>query len=39
MHIWSKHPFLMTITCAYKDIVETHVLLTKNEYGYIQTIP
>ena len=31
MHICSKNPFLMAITCAYKYKVETHVLLTKNE--------
>ena len=31
MHICSKHPLLMTITCAYKGKVETQVLLTKNE--------
>ena len=32
MHICSKHPFLMAITCAYKGKVETRVLLTKNEW-------
>ena len=31
MHIRSEHPFLMAITCAYKDKVETHMLLAKNE--------
>ena len=31
MHICSKHTSLMAITCAYKDKVETHVLLSKNE--------
>ena len=30
-YICSKHPLLITITCAYKGKVETHVLLTKNE--------
>ena len=31
MHVCRKHTFLMAITCAYKDKVETQALLTKNE--------